>query len=272
MFASSANLSKRRWLDLPVNTQGKINKTKTNTRLKWPIFDEMAKAEHDPFWQKLWIRASKSKFSPGFTFNGKELSYSYRKKVSKVNLSTNIIDSCQLAKHMYQECSSIFSPLDLKRINHRKDIAYNNRVNEITSWAKCKEPQRNTLITHFLLELVKEFRLSPLEKNELHQTINVGVNIGAFNDSNIVISNNKIDHIIGLEWNDQTEKFYIDTDKAPFKIKKQTKTKPKLDNSICLYSSWIKLTTPKVSTKGKVTEILIGDIANSVSASVYNDD
>jgi len=271
MFATSSNLTKRKWLDTPVNNQGKIKRQKNNARLKWPIFEEMSKVEHDPFWKEYWIRASKGKFPTGFSFNGNELFYSYRKKVSKVSFGKDIIDSCQLVKHMYQEYSSIYSPLDIKHIDQRKDIFYSNRDTDIKSWSDCNPSQKAGLITHFLVVLAREYSLSVEEKNALHQTMNVGVNIGAFNTKNIIIENNKIVDIIGLEWSDEKEMFYIDTTQAPFKIKRPSKTTSKGRDNHCLYSNWLKLNNTKSSNKNKIVEIKINDISTSATTSFYQD-
>lgn len=271
MFATSSNLAKRRWLDTPVNSQGKIKRQKSSAKLKWPIFEEISKAEHDPFWKEYWIRASRGKFPPGFSFNGNELFYSYRKKVSKVTFSKDVADSCQLAKHMYQENSSIYSPLDMKHINQRKEVFYSNRDTDIKSWSDCNNSQKAGLITHFLVLLAREYQLSTDEKNALHQTLNVGVNIGAFNTKNIIIENNKIVDILGLEWSDEKEMFYIDTKQAPFKIKKPSKTTSRKKNGYCLYSNWLKLNDTKSSNKDKILEIKINDISTSAATSYYQD-
>jgi len=271
MFATSSNLTKRRWLDTPTNNKGAIKLQKNSARLKWPIFEEISKAEYDPFWKEYWTRAAKGKFPVGFSFNGNDLFYSYRKKGSKVSFAKDITDSCQLAKHMYQENSSIYSPLDMKHINQRKEIFYSNRDTDIKSWSDCNASQKAGLITHFLVVLARDYSLNTDEKNALHQTINVGVNIGAFNVKNIIIENNKIADINGLEWSDEKEMFYIDTTRAPFKIKKPSKTTSKKKDSYCLYSNWLKLNNTKTSNKDKILEIKINDISTSAATSYYQD-
>lgn len=269
MFASSTNLNQRKWLDTPVNNQGKIKRQKTLARLKWPIFWEMVKVEPDLFWKDYWTRASKGKFPTGFSFNGKELFYSYRNKTSKIVFRDDVINMCQLTKHMYQNNSNIYSPLDMKYMDQRRELMYSNSINDIESWGKCNTSQKNNLITYYLLSLVDEYRLNNRQKIELQQTISIGINIGAFNDKNIIIKDNYISNIEGLKWDNEYKRFYINIVQAPFKIKKPSKNLPKKNDVYCLYSHWIKLNTPKKSTKDKIVEIGINDINTSISSSYY---
>ncbi len=270
MLASSGDLGGRKWLDIPVTKQGKIKKQKSSARLKWPIFDEMAKIETDSFWEDYWIRASKGKFPTGFSFNGNELFYSYRNKISKAIFGDNIEDMCQLARHMYQDYSGLFSPLDLKHINQRRELILS--TNEITTWSKCNPSQKSNLITYYLIELAKEYGLDTKGKNELEQTLWVGINVGAFNEKRIEIDNNKIIDIIGLEWDPEKERFYIDCEQAPHKIKKPSKNSSKQNDPYCLYSYWIKLNASKSSIKDEITEIGLDDIDTSIPTSYIREE
>jgi len=272
MFASNTNLNQRKWLDTPVNNQGKIKRTKTSARLKWPIFGEMEEKEFDPFWKNYWLRASKGKFPLGFSFNGKELFYSYRNKISKIVFTDNIEDLCQLTKHIYQEKSNIYSPTDMKHNNQRREILYGDPEDEGVSWTKCSNAQKSSLVTFYLLELVNEYNLTGKEKYELQQTISIGINIGAFNDKKIQMEDNKITSIIGLEWDSEKEKFFLNPKNAPYKIKKPSKGVSRKNDTHCLYSYWLKLNSSKNTNKDRVTEIGLEDVCTSLSSSHYKED
>lgn len=273
MFASSNSLAQRKWLSAPVNSQGKIKKATATVRLKWPIFGEMVAAEPDPFWKEYWVRASKGKFPFGFSFNGKALFYSYRNKLTKVVFDKDVAHMCQLAKHLYQDKANIHSPRDLKYNEQRKELMYSNiKVEELTSWAKCNLSQKNNLITYYLLELVNDYNLNTKRKAELEQTIKAGINVGAFNEKNIVLQDNKINNIEGLEYNKTSAKFYINPDIAPPKIKKPSKNSSIKGDEFCLFSNWLKLNAIKTSNRDKIVEICIDDIDDSISSSYYKND
>lgn len=259
MFAS-ADLSKRSWLNNPVTKSDKVKKSKV-TKIKWPIFDEMFKRESDPFWKDYWSRASQGKFPSGFSFNGSEVYYTRRNKCTRVVINDNIVEMCQVIKAAMQEHANIYSPSDLKRLNNILNL--DDNVHDIESWSKCNGTKKD-IIAHYLLELGEEYKLNSKEREELDQTINVGVNIGAFNKKTIIMSNNKIVYIEGLDWDTEQKKFYINTQKSPFKIKKPTSNASKKSNPRCFVSKWAKMNESK--NKKEVTEMDINNINTSMSS------
>jgi hypothetical protein len=173
----------------------------------------MKNNQTDLYWKSLFEDAATGKFPRNFKFNDNILSYRNKNKTIELKIPSDLEEADVLVKNFIYDNASIISPEDLKkrRAEEEEKMALLS-TSEITSWSQIRsDKQQYLLISIFVENIGKVYNLSMDEKLGLIQKIKIGILAGYFNSSNIIISENQIMQIEGLEYNTDDKDFHINT-------------------------------------------------------------
>jgi len=181
------------------------------------IFEEMSKISTDPFWKNLFLDIAKNNPKRGFSYspnlhpdscNVGKLVYKSQGKEYFCEVNNNPNISIINVKNFMTEKANIMSDHDkkIKNIELNNELL-NKRKIEINNWNGVKN-EKKTIIINFTEKMAKKYSLNQEEKNNLINVINEGIAGGILDNDNIIVLNNEIVEIIGL--NNINNNFFLD--------------------------------------------------------------
>jgi hypothetical protein len=195
---------------------GKVRASaKTKRIVEFPIFDKINEMETDPYWKSLFDEAATGKFPRNFKFQNNTMNYKIRSKNTELKIldstTEDLEDSVVLLKKFFLDTAGIVSPEDLRRRKKEEEKRISEMIqNEVVSWNQIRsEKQRMIMISLYVENLGKEYKLTIEERKGLVQNIRIGILGGYFNSDNIHVVGNQIETIVGLEYNETLKEFEI---------------------------------------------------------------
>jgi hypothetical protein len=207
------------WLTTPVSqTSSKTKRSKNNKTLINPIFASCAEISTDPFWTSLFNSAAYGKFSRGFMYKDGILTYKRGNKFHQLEVPESPRKAYHLCVNFFSKVAGIMSQTDQEKA--RRELEEQSRdVPSLYSctWADVKKKKKikDMLIFMYIEELVKRYQLDEKQRLQLRSMINFGFNFGYFGNSNVVFENGRIEEIKGLQFNEETRLFFIDSSCVP---------------------------------------------------------
>jgi len=202
----------RAWMEAPVKT----NKGKSKKAVKFPFLENCAALVDDDYWKNILKKCSQGKFPSYFNFNENTHILYFIKGVKKdfIYIPLNEYEAVHNFIGFFREKGNLVSP-------HEKIETTLNTVIFENNWKKVSASAKENLLYHYIRWLTEEMELTKLEISSLQSTLRYGIDYNIFNENTIIIVNNYIYQIKGLEY--QNGRFYIPQDY--------------LQNSVCLISS-----------------------------------
>ena len=198
------------------------NSAKPKKDIIYPIFENVK--ETDSYWISFFEDASIGKLPRNFKLVNNIFSYRVKNKIFEVKLGDEAEENIIIIKNFLFEQASIISPRDLeKRRLEEETKASINVSSEINSWSQIRsEKQQIILISMFVEKVTAKYGLDMEERKALIQQIKLAILAGYFNHSTIIVENNEIIEIQGLDYDKSRKKFIINTEmyKAPKTVKK----------------------------------------------------
>jgi hypothetical protein len=186
---------------------------RTKRTIEFQLFENIKDQEKDQFWYSFFEDAAVGKLPRNFKYINGILSYKNKNKNNEIIIPETILEASAFVKAFVNENAGIISPLDIKE-KKAIDEKYNNEMNniEIDNWKQIKnDKQQGILISIFIQEVSELYNLNIEERTKLFQKIKLGLLSGYLNNTNIVMENGVISFIEGLEFEDETREFNINT-------------------------------------------------------------
>jgi len=219
MFSSTGEL-------IPNNN--KLRKHNIRKNIQFPEFVQMKDGEEEEFWTNTFTRFSKNIFPKDFKYIGNVLYYKPGTKKHR--------DECFIDKESNQESKEklkkflrdkgIISSKEKEEINKIVEDNLNLQKNEIT-WKEIFK-SRDFYLKDFSDRMEDKLSLTNGEKNHLDSLIRIGISADFFNDTNVIISDGRIDDITNLIWSGDNREFKIETKDCKLKRKNEKKTGDKI--------------------------------------------
>lgn len=216
------------WMSEPsVAVTNKTRKTKNAKEITNKIFAECASVTTDPFWAEKFNLAAVGKFPTKFSFHDNTLSYKKGSKNISLEMSNNPHEMAPRCMEFFRLQAGIFSPQDeqnsLELQYQRTHAALSD---EPLTWGDAnKKKIQEALLSNYVVDMKEIMKLTENEKEQLRQTIRLGISNKYFGKHNIKIENNGIVAIEGLLWNADTRSFYLHPDLKPVITRSATSKK-----------------------------------------------
>jgi len=227
-----ATIKTRPWLSsqgstsLNVVGSGKNRRSKNQPQIVNPIFEACAQKITDSFWVSVFSQAAIGKFPRGFMFKDNALTYKRGTKIQRIELSTDPSIAVIESMSFFTRTAGIMSSTDQERSRRElEDRLLESQSLHSCSWTEIKKKKvREMLIGTFIEDLVHKYGLSDREKINLKSMINLGFILGYFQNNNVHFEHGRIQSIAGLNYDEVTRKFSIDSSCVP-RISKSSKNK-----------------------------------------------
>ncbi len=209
------------------------------------IFAECAEVTDDFFWKDKFTNASKGSFPPKFYYRNNTLFYRRGSKPPQLLMPDNPIDASLACIDFFKLYGLMLSPTDEKRSADLQNNINHNILsqNELIVWESANKRVQDSLISHYVVDVQREKRLTNLEKEQLRETILVAIlckKLSTKDDKGgrskagmikkgkgraakskettddlskegiICLANNRISAVNGVIWDENKRKFYID--------------------------------------------------------------
>jgi Holliday junction resolvase RusA-like endonuclease len=164
------------------------------------IFEECAKYTSDVFWKDVLISCSRNKFPSGFMYKDGFLAHK-GKKAGKIYLSADPKEALVEIITFFQEKNQIYSNKD-KEKEEEELLQEQVIIKEIKSWdqLKKKKKQLDIVLAQFILDVCKKYgKETRRDKDNLVTLINIAILQGYLTNETVVIEDNQIVDIVGLE-------------------------------------------------------------------------
>jgi hypothetical protein len=206
--------------------QTKVRASAKNKRIiEFELFEDLLKMETDPFWITILDDAAQGKFPRNFKYQNGILSSKLRSKPINVPLKGTNAEILEIVKNFFLKCGGIESPLDVQNKKEKEKTMLDQIIEDDIeiNWSQIRsDKQKMVMISLYVEQLGEKYKLSIDERKGLVQNIKIGILAGYLNTDNIVIKNNNISEIFGLNYDKETKQFSIDKKQCSL-----TKVKPK---------------------------------------------
>ena len=194
------------WLSTSKSSMGStIHKNMLN--VIYPIFMKFSEHVDDPYWKSILINCAKGKFPKGFIYNDNILLY--RPNGESVNID-DTGESINIFIDFIRSNAKIRSKMDLDR---EKDYEKEQQIGKnvkFEEWGKIKSKfNKRLLIIEYVTKMKNLYDLSQDESDQLTTLINMNMNEEIIK-RNIIIQDNNISGINGLQWDPISRKFYLE--------------------------------------------------------------
>lgn len=224
--------------DLIDNKNQSVRKHKINKNIIHPEFEEMKKFTDEEYWINFLTKFSKNIFPKNFKYLNNTVYYKItaKKNRNECFIDKDSIENSFLNLQWFLKEKGFLSKKEkemndeLVKINDEED----EKV-EINSWKDVYN--EDFYITEFIIDMKEKYSLVKEECGNLESVLKMGLYSEFFNSENIVIKNEKIDHIKNLVWDKEKRKFSVDTTGIKFKKKSEKKEQNKIFTSYTIESS-----------------------------------
>lgn len=215
------------WMNEPAaKTASKTRKNKVAKEIVNKIFTDCAAAVSDPFWIEKFNLAAAGKLPQKFSYHENILSYKKGNRTFSVELSNNPHDAAAKCMEFFRAHAGMFSPQDeqnsLELQYQRTHAALSE---EPLTWGDANKKIQESLLSNFITTMKEIMNLSESEKEQLRQTIRLGIGNKYFGKHNISVQQNSITSIEGLLWNDSGRFFYIHPELKPVTTRSYSRKK-----------------------------------------------
>lgn len=230
----------------PWNNEKKIGELETKKRIKGkkavihPLFERFSIMCEEDQWKSLFYQCSLGNFPKGFMYKDSALQFKHKKKTEIIMLPSIVSNVENKDVENKDVENAINSALDLcisffkehrgywaekKGEDGGEGVAVNtNETDVYTQWNHIKMKHiKENYIASFLSKMKEKYSLSNLEFLQLKKEICMGTIKNYIHQHNIVLEDNQISSINGLEFNEKDRLFYFDTSK----MKKITRSSSK---------------------------------------------
>lgn len=180
-----------------------------------PFFLEFSERTSDPYWAEKFRLAAHGKFPSGFSCQNKTLFCRKKKKNFQLDLNSNIDQAVNDSINFFRTHAGLVSPIDKQNYLDFQ----NNREEKICRWGEVGKRMQSCLIANYISDLVIRYNLNKQEFNKLKSLLDKAVSEKTFNKKHIVIEDNRIVEITGLQWISEVRIFEIDPSLSPQKNK-----------------------------------------------------
>lgn len=210
------------------------------------IFASCVEVTDDPFWQEKFRNASIGSFPRGFSYNDGVLTYRKGAKVQSIEVSGNPYESSRACAEFFRSKGAIFSPIDQRNSStlqyHRSQDLLSQKQLE---WSDMNKKMQECLLSNYVLEMKEQMGLTDGEKEQLRQTVRLGIDNKVLVKTRIIVHENNIQRIDGLLWNPQVREFYIDPEIKP----QNTRSSSRSNGGIPSIDPRLKDTIPKFTAQ-----------------------
>ncbi len=208
------NVQNMPWLNSEVTKGTKRNQKKMTIKSGYEIFAQYANMTEDPYWKKLFNRASTGRLPSSLRLIKDQLVYRYKKKKSNISLSSG----------PYEIMNFMSTKLGI-RSQHDVDAdsnvynAHRTRIDDVSykSWGELKSNGvKRQLVVSFCTEKKMEYNLSGDEYRKLKSLLNINLSLDKITHNDVIMENKFIKEIRNLVWIPSIRKFTIITDKTDY--------------------------------------------------------
>lgn len=179
------------------------SKAKKAPTIKYPIFAACRDIEEIPFWRDVFEKCAYGTFRQGLLFKDSVLSFKKGKKKPTVScyVPEDPKDALIVVKIFFRKEMDVISVDEVTKKKIEMNIAIReNKVSTDLKWKDIRAPTtRQQMISSYVHHISKAGELTRGETNNLHTTINVGINCGTIWPDDIVIREGKIVDILGVD-------------------------------------------------------------------------
>lgn len=184
-------------------------------------FEEMRKFNTNIFWDKILVKFSCNMFPKDFRYTNSTLYYKVKTKKHKDEL---FIDTEKVEETFYKLIEFLRSkgiiPITDVVDDYEQDYE-NTEKKELTSW-KDVGRFKGVMIYEYIKLLGDKYKLNNKELKQIESLLKISLYNDIIKNENIIITDEKISKIIGLEWSEQKRIFSIN--KTELNAIKFTKT------------------------------------------------
>jgi hypothetical protein len=216
----------------PVKMETKLKK-KNKKKIVYPMFAEFAVHTSDTYWHKKFNVLANGKIPKYFTVYGDTIAYSKSGKMVEWQRTSDNAEDTKTCIEFFKNYGGLFSKRDETEFIEQSMTPSDSYVEIcsedppiIKTWTQYDKKSQELLIKNYTQDLGDQMNLTKSERLLLLQTLRLDIADKRFNKNNIVLNNNKIVDIIGLQ-SDKNKVFRI-TESSTRNVKK---VEPKVSNS-----------------------------------------
>ncbi len=175
------------------------------------IFEKCSCLTKDKFWISVFQNCARGKFPRYFYFKNSLLTYRKGNKTKRLQLKKSVTVAYINILAFFQEEAGILSKIDRQNRNKLAETSMLKKLNnKKLNWKDVKTDKlKDLLIMEFIYELCTKHNFDKIKQNELITTVKKGFIMKHFNNANILMKDNKINKITGLDYNKEDIKYEI---------------------------------------------------------------
>jgi hypothetical protein len=201
LYDSNSNIQSMPWL-----SNSKSINSKVNINTMYPLFNKLSEHIDDSYWKSIFLDCAKGKFVKGFSYNNNTNTLLFR-ITGKSIIIDDSLNSINKIIDFVRSNAGIRSPMDLER---EKDYEREHQAIHVNmnNWSKILKFNKKLIIIEYVSKMRKLYDLTQKETDQLTTLINMNMNEDVIK-KNIILDDDNILKINGLEWDPLKRKFYL---------------------------------------------------------------
>lgn len=195
--------------------KSKSKSTKKEKPVLYPVFERCSQISDDSYWQTIFSDCARGKFPRYFYYQNGLITWRKGNKIDRVLVSEDpttddIYDVYNISTDFFRAKAGMYSVADKERMKKEEERLLSEKKCKDFIWSNInKKKVKDLLITDYVASLSRDYNLSETEKTDLITTIKSGFLLKYF--KNVEMEDGRITDIEGLVWNDDKERFEIET-------------------------------------------------------------
>jgi hypothetical protein len=218
---------------------------KTAPQVVYPTFEECSRLTSDPFWSDIFAKAARNQFPTQFQFRNNNLTFKARNKIQTQAITPDdpakTLSDCMM---FMKATAGLHSARDTQiRDAEESDKVARREVAHNITWSSLRSAkQRIGYILDFIRHFSAANKLSSAKASQLENIIRMGLLSGMLTEANIIMVDNKIATVTGIDYNPETGQYVLSNKdyKPPRRSKKDEDPEEDIDD-VGFFKSWKKL-------------------------------
>lgn len=190
----------------------------SSSSIIFPLFEECKRFTLDPYWKDIFASCSINKFPLGLRYDAKhnhiifKITKATKTTTDIIGLSPKPIETFQIMMRLFRDRLNMRSSRDIHLQKEELEEAKKTRtaVAVENDWKKIKpRSMRSTILQNFVIDLKQQYQLTNAETQHLIAVIHIAFQFHQIENRDILMEEGRITTIDGLEFDEETHRFYV---------------------------------------------------------------
>ena len=190
----------------------KTKKKRAEKKVVNDIFETCSELTSDSYWISVFRECARDKFPRGFSYKNGLLIHRRGNKLKRILIPNSPHEAFSISVNFFKTAAGLMSNEDRKKLQKEEEEKLLETISaKELVWKDIKtERVKEILISEFVRDLSIKMEFDENKKKELSTTVKSGFMLKYFTGKNIVMEEGKVTNIIGLVYDKERNRFFID--------------------------------------------------------------